>query len=251
MPRRTSSRVTAAGTARCYSACPGYPSRLTMATTERDYYELLGVAKDAPEPEIKRAFRRLARELHPDVSAAPDAGERFREVVEAYEVLSKSETRGLYDRFGHAGLRSGGFRPTPFDFGSLAAIFSAFFGDDGFGVATGARRARGADVAAEVEIELEEAASGVKRAVPIQVALVCEECSGDGIEPGETATTCEDCGGSGRIQHVARTGFGKFIRTQACPRCAGTGRIVDHPCRGCDGAGRVLEERALEIVIPR
>src|ERR671937_2539180 len=126
-----------------------------MSTTRRDYYELLGVAGDADEGEIKRAFRRLARALHPDVSEAPDAEERFREVVEAYEVLSKRETRELYDRYGHAGLRSGGFRPTPFDFGSLADIFSAFFGDDVFGVATGPRRTRGADIAAEVEIELE------------------------------------------------------------------------------------------------
>ena len=101
-----------------------------MAITGRDYYEVLGVARSATEADIKRAFRRLARELHPDVSDAPDADERFKEVVEAYEVLSKSETRELYDRFGHAGLRSGGFQPTAFDFGSLADIFSAFFGDD-------------------------------------------------------------------------------------------------------------------------
>ena len=221
-----------------------------MATTRRDYYEILGLERSASEAEVKRAFRQLARELHPDVSDAPDAGERFREVVEAYEVLSKSQTRGLYDRFGHAGLSSGGFRPTPFDFGSLADIFSAFFGDDVFGVATGRRRARGADVGAEIEIELEEAASGVRRAVPTEVALVCEECGGEGIEPGHSATTCEDCGGSGRLQHVSRTGFGEFIRSQGCPRCGGTGRIVDHPCRRCDGAGRVLEERSLEIEIP-
>src|SRR5439155_26905235 len=105
-----------------------------MATTEHDYYELLGVARDASEAEIKKAFRGLARELHPDVSEAPDAQERFREVVEAYEVLSKRETRELYDRFGHAGLRGGGFTPTQFDFGSLNDLFAAFFGDDLFGV---------------------------------------------------------------------------------------------------------------------
>src|ERR671914_2146773 len=144
-----------------------------MATTERDYYDVLGVARTASDREIKSAFRRLARELHPDVSEDPNADERFKEVVEAYEVLSKSETRQLYDRFGHAGLRSGGFRPTPFDFGSLADIFSAFFGDDVFGVATGARRARGADIAAELEISLEEAARGVTRAVPFRVAELC------------------------------------------------------------------------------
>src|SRR5436853_4370554 len=104
-----------------------------MATTDRDYYELLGVGRDASETEIKRAFRQLARELHPDVSQAPDADERFREVAEAYEVLSKSGTRELYDRYGHAGLRSGGFTPGQFDLGNLADIFSAFFGDDLFG----------------------------------------------------------------------------------------------------------------------
>ena len=221
-----------------------------MATTGRDYYEILGVARSAPEADIKRAFRRLARELHPDVSTEPDADERFKEVVEAYEVLSKSETRQLYDRFGHAGLRSGGFRPTPFDFGSLADIFSAFFGDDVFGVATGARRARGADIAAEIEISLEEAASGVTQSVPVQVAIPCAECGGDGVQPGTSASTCEDCGGTGHIQHISRTAFGEFIRSQACPRCQGTGRVIEHPCETCSGAGRVLEERSLDVEVP-
>src|SRR5919198_2911439 len=120
-----------------------------MATTHRDYYEILGVGRSAGETEIKKAFRRLARTLHPDVSGEPDAQERFREVVEAYEVLSKPETRELYDRFGHAGLRSGGFEPGRFDFGNLTDLFSAFFGDDLFGVTTSPRRSRGADLAAE------------------------------------------------------------------------------------------------------
>ena len=221
-----------------------------MATTGRDYYEILGVDRSAPDAEIKRAFRRLAREVHPDVSDAPDADERFKEVVEAYEVLSKSETRQLYDRFGHAGLRSGGFRPTPVDFGNLADIFSAFFGDDVFGAATGTRRARGADIAAEVEISLEEAATGVTRAVPVQVAVPCAECGGDGVQPGTSAATCPDCSGSGRVQQVSRTAFGEFIRSQACRRCGGTGRVVEDPCESCAGAGRVLEERALDIEVP-
>src|SRR5437870_12257006 len=125
-----------------------------MATTRRDYYEVLSVARGADDGEIKRAFRRLARELHPDVSSAPDAAERFREVVEAYEVLSKRETRDLYDRYGHAGLRGGGFTPTSFDLGSLSDLFAAFFGDDLFGVSSRPRRARGGDVAAQIEIEL-------------------------------------------------------------------------------------------------
>src|SRR5918994_3562765 len=134
-----------------------------MATTERDYYEVLGVSRDAGEAEIKKAFRGLARTLHPDVSDAPNAEERFREVVEAYEVLSKAETRELYDRYGHAGLRGGGYRPSQFDVGSLTDLFSAFFGDDLFGVTTRPRRSRGADVGAEIEIELVDAANGTSR----------------------------------------------------------------------------------------
>ena len=155
-----------------------------MATTERDYYEVLGVSRTASEADIKRAFRKLARELHPDVSDAPDAEERFRQVAEAYEVLSKSETRQLYDRFGHAGLRSGGFTPGHVDLGNLADIFSAFFGDDlfGGGGVRGRQRARGADVAAEVEITLAEAATGATRSVPIRVAVACERCGGSGAE---------------------------------------------------------------------
>ena len=156
-----------------------------MATTGRDYYELLGVGRDADEQEIKRAFRKLARELHPDVSEAPDAGERFREVAEAYQVLSNSETREVYDRYGHAGLRGGGFTPGSFDFGSLSDIFSAFFGDNLFGGGA-ARRARGADIAAEVEIELVEAARGATRDVPFRISVACDRCHGNGAEPGTT-----------------------------------------------------------------
>src|SRR5437870_12377339 len=143
-----------------------------MATTDRDYYELLGVGRQASEAEIKRAFRRLARELHPDVSDAPDAEERFKEVVEAYEVLSNSERREVYDRYGHEGLRSGGWAPT-FDFGSISDLFSAFFGDDVFGAGGGRRRARGADVVAEGEIELVEGARGVKRKVRFGGGAAC------------------------------------------------------------------------------
>ncbi|HXH96140.1 MAG TPA: DnaJ domain-containing protein, partial [Gaiellaceae bacterium] len=159
-----------------------------MATTDRDYYELLGVPRGASEADVKKAFRRLARELHPDVSDAPDAQERFREVVEAYEVLSKAETRELYDRYGHAGLRSGGFQPGHFDFGSLSDLFSAFFGDDLLGGRPG--RARGADLAATVEIELVDAATGTTREVPFQVAVQCEHCGGNGAEPGTDVTAC-------------------------------------------------------------
>jgi molecular chaperone DnaJ len=221
-----------------------------MATTERDYYELLGVARDASPDEIKRAFRRLARELHPDVSEAADADQRFREVVEAYEVLSNSERRNLYDRFGHAGLRSGGFRPSSFDVGDLSDLFSAFFGDDLFGVAGRAGRGRGADIAARVEIELAEVATGATREVPFQVAVTCSRCGGDGVEPGTPVTACPTCAGSGRLRQVSRSVFGEFVRTQACSACGGTGRRVEHPCEECHAAGRVLEERMLEVDIP-
>jgi molecular chaperone DnaJ len=221
-----------------------------MATTQRDYYEILGVSRSADAGEIKRAFRRLARDLHPDVSDAPDAPDRFKEVVEAYEVLSKSETRELYDRYGHAGLRGGGFAPTAFDFGSLSDLFSAFFGDDLFGVGGRARHARGGDVAVRVDVELVEAARGVKREVPFPVAVPCAACGGSGAAPGTSPVTCTTCGGSGRLQHVSRSAFGEFVRTQACSACGGAGQQIPDPCPTCDGEGRVVEERTLEVEIP-
>jgi molecular chaperone DnaJ len=221
-----------------------------MATTQRDYYEILGVDRGAAEGDIKRAFRRLARELHPDVSEAPDAQERFREVVEAYEVLSKRETRELYDRFGHAGLQGGGFTPTQFDFGSLNDLFAAFFGDDLFGVAGRQARSRGADLGVRVEIELAEAATGVKREVPFTVAVACAGCGGTGAAPGTSPVTCSNCGGSGRLQRVSRSAFGEFVRTQACPACRGAGQQIEKPCPDCNGEGRTVEERTLDVEIP-
>jgi molecular chaperone DnaJ len=224
-----------------------------VATTERDYYEVLGIRRSASDADIKRAFRQLARELHPDVSSAPDAEDRFREVVEAYEVLSKSETRDLYDRFGHAGLRSGGFTPGHFDFGSVSDIFAAFFGDELFGGVGGGRtrqRVRGADVAAEVEIELIEAATGVKQTIPFQIAAPCERCAGVGAEPGSSPVRCPACEGTGYLQQVSRGSFGRFVRTHACARCSGSGRIVEQPCQGCEGSGRVVAERSLDVEIP-
>ena len=218
-----------------------------MATTERDYYELLGVERGASEGEIKRAFRRLARELHPDVSDAPDAEERFKEVVEAYEVLSKPETRELYDRYGHAGLRGGGFQPGHFDFSSLSDLFSAFFGDDLLG---GRGRPRGADLSAVVEIELMDAATGTTRDVPFDVAVTCGRCGGNGAEPGTNVVTCETCAGMGRVQQVSRSVFGEFVRTSSCPTCGGTGRRIEVPCTACEGLGRVLEERTLSVTVP-
>ena len=223
-----------------------------MSTTERDYYEVLGVARDASEQEIKKAFRGLARRLHPDVSDEPQAEERFREVSEAYEVLSNAETRQLYDRFGHAGLRSGGFTPTHFDLGSLGDLFSAFFGDDLFGSATrgAAGRARGADVAAEVTVDLAEAARGVRVQVPVEIAVPCRTCGGNGVAPGTSPVTCQRCGGSGRLQQVSRSVFGEFVRSAACPACGGRGQVIEHPCEECRGAGRTVDERTLEVDVP-
>ena len=221
-----------------------------MATAERDYYELLGLSRGASETEIKKAFRRKARELHPDVSSEPDAQERFREVAEAYEVLSNAETRELYDRYGHAGLRRGGFTPSSFDIGNLTDLFAAFFGDDLFASAGGRRPARGGDLAVAVEIDLPEAATGVTRAVDVQVAVTCETCGGNGAEPGTQPVSCLRCGGTGALQQVSRSLFGEFVRTRPCPTCAGTGSIVESPCTACQGGGRTIERQQLEVEVP-
>ena len=205
-----------------------------MATAERDYYELLGVERSASDAEIKKAFRKLARELHPDVNGNADAQERFRAVAEAYEVLSDAERRKLYDQYGHAGLRRGGYAPSDFAFSNLSDIFSAFFGDDLFARNRGGR-ARGGDVGVAVAIELADAFTGVERAVEVEVAVTCEVCDGEGAEPGTERVTCQTCGGQGQLQQVSRSVFGEFVRTQACPTCSGAGtrcRDALHGVRG-------------------
>ncbi len=218
-----------------------------MAATETDYYELLGVSPTASDAEIKQSFRRLARELHPDVSEEPDAERRFREVAEAYEVLSDPERRALYDRFGKTGLRRGGFEPV-FDFGSLADVFAAFFGED-----IGASRqgsGRGGDVQAVVEIELEEAFTGVSVVVPVEVAAPCERCGATGAEPGTSTRRCSTCQGAGGIRTVSQNLFGQFVQQRTCPDCGGAGEVLERPCSECRGDGRVRRRRELDVEIP-
>jgi molecular chaperone DnaJ len=216
----------------------------------RDYYEVLGVSRDADETEIKKAFRRLARELHPDVNREPDAEERFKEAAEAYEVLSDVERRRTYDAYGQEGLRSGGFDPGA-GFGSIDDIFQAFFGGGGgFGFGGGRRAAAGGDVAIEVEVELAEVVTGAAREATYDVVAPCERCHGNGAEPGTPISTCERCGGSGELRAVARTPFGQMVRSAPCDACGGAGKVAETPCEVCIGAGRTQQSRTSKIEIP-
>jgi molecular chaperone DnaJ len=215
----------------------------------RDYYEVLGVSREASETEIKKAFRGLARELHPDVNSEPDAEDRFKEAAEAYEVLSDADRRRTYDAYGHEGLRSGGYDPGA-GFGSIDDIFQAFFGS-GFGFGGGGRRAAGGgDIAIAVEIELAEAATGVRREVTYDVVDACEQCHGNGAEPGTPITTCERCGGSGELRAVTRTPFGQMVRSAPCDVCGGAGKIPQTPCEVCNGSGRTRQSRTSTIEVP-
>jgi molecular chaperone DnaJ len=223
-----------------------------VALTEADYYELLGVSRSASDAEIKKSFRTLARELHPDVSSEPDADHRFREVAEAYEVLSDPERRALYDRYGKAGLKRGGYEPGFADFGSVADIFAAFFGEDLLGGGGGRQRTqRGGDVQAVVEIELEEAFAGAKVTVPLDVALPCERCNATGAEAGTSTRACPTCGGAGAVRSVSQNIFGQFVQQRTCPDCGGAGEALEQPCGDCGGEGRVVTRRQLEVDVPK
>jgi molecular chaperone DnaJ len=214
----------------------------------RDYYEVLGVSREASETEIKKAFRGMARELHPDVNNEPDAEDRFKEAAEAYEVLSDAERRRTYDAYGHEGLRSGGYDPGA-GFGSIDDIFQAFFGS-GFGFGGGRRAAGGGDVAVTVEIELAEVATGVRREVTYDAIGACEHCRGNGAEPGTPITTCERCGGAGELRQVTRTPFGQMVRSAPCDVCGGAGKIPQTPCEVCGGSGRTRQSRTSTIEVP-
>jgi molecular chaperone DnaJ len=222
----------------------------------RDYYEILGVPREADEATIKKSFRRLARELHPDVNAHdPQAEEKFKECAEAYEVLSDAERRRMYDSYGHEGLKSGGFAPNFEGFGSISDLFSAFFGQGGFDAAFGGTRVRGGavqggDVGQAVAIDLLEAARGTTVEVAYEVTTQCETCRGNGAEPGTPIVTCPKCRGQGQIQAVQRTRFGQMVRTALCDQCGGDGRVAEQPCHTCDGRGMLVGRRAVKVDIP-
>src|SRR4051795_5726370 len=218
-----------------------------MATRPRDPYEVLGVPRDADETQIKKAFRKLARELHPDVNRHdPDAEEKFKEAAEAYEILSDSERRATYDRYGHDGLRSGGFAPNFEGFGSISDLFDAFFGGGGggfggggfggMGGATGPTQGR--DIAVHADVTLAEAAAGTSVELSFEAIETCEVCKGNGAKPGTPIVTCERCGGVGVLQAVTRSPFGQVMRQTACDVCHGEGKVPSEPCERCDGRGR-------------
>ena len=221
----------------------------------RDLYDLLDVPRDADDKEIKKAFRKLARELHPDVNKHdPEAEEKFKEAAEAYEVLSDAERRAVYDRYGFDGLDSRGYRPTAGSFSSFADIFDAFFGGDPFGAAfgrgPGTGPVQGGDIAAEVEVSLEEAATGRTVEVPYEFVDKCPRCSGNGAEPGTPIDTCTPCGGSGELRSVTRTAFGQLVRAHVCDACGGEGRVPRNRCGECRGSGRKAVRKALEVEVP-
>ncbi len=220
-----------------------------------DAYELLGVPRTADETQIKKAFRKLARELHPDVNPDDSAAEaKFKEVAEAYEILSDPTRRATYDRYGYEGLRSGGYQPTDFGaFGGLSDILDAFFGGgEGGGFFGGGRGgpAAGGDVAPPRELDHAEAATGAGKELRYEVVARCSHCRGNGAEPGTPITSCERCGGAGRLQGVTRTPFGQVVRSVACDVCHGDGRVPEQPCAECEGRGRRVEERTLRVDIP-
>jgi molecular chaperone DnaJ len=221
----------------------------------RDYYEVLGVSRDASGAEVKKAFRSLARKLHPDVNKHdPDAEEQFKEAAEAYEVLSDRERRAVYDRYGHEGLRSGGFTSDFGDFSNLSDIFETFFGSsDPFGSFFGGGRpgpVPGDDIALTVEVSLEEVAQGASRELEFDAFVRCRKCHGNGAEPGTRIATCPTCGGTGQLQAVSRTAFGQLVRSRVCDHCGGDGRIAEQACDECEGQGRALEPRVLSVDVP-
>lgn len=218
---------------------------------KRDYYEVLGVDKNATESEIKKAYRTLARQYHPDVNKTPDAEEKFKEISEAYEVLSKPELRSRYDQFGHAGLSSTGGFDFDFDFSTnLGNIFDAFFGRRDTRRQKQRGPERGSDLRIDLEVPFMEAIFGAEKEIEINHLELCLKCHGEGLEPGTSRSTCGMCHGNGQIQQTSRTPFGSFTQIQTCPKCHGEGRIADNPCIECKGNGRIRKTKKLKIKIP-
>ena len=210
-----------------------------------DYYELLGVERGASDADVKKAYRKLAQQWHPDVNQDPEAHDRFKAINEAYQVLSDPERRQRYDLFGAAGAQA----ESGAGFGGFADIFDAFFG----GAAGGARRGRpaaGSDLRYDLRITFEEAILGTQKEIEFPVLARCETCGGNGAKPGTEPITCPQCNGRGEIRGVRNTMLGQMINVTTCPRCKGDGRVVERPCETCRGEGRVERKRTLQVTIP-
>jgi len=226
---------------------------------KRDYYEVLGVQRDATEADLKKAYRKLAKENHPDLNPGnAEAEARFKEINEAYEILSDSDKRSRYDQFGFAGVDpnygaggyGGGF-DGGFDFGDLGDIFGSFFGG-GFGGGTRPRNGpqRGESLRQGLTITFEEAAFGCEKEIVIDRVEQCDSCHGSGAEAGTSPETCSNCGGSGQVQQRRQTPMGVFATTGPCPRCGGKGKIIKSPCKDCGGSGQVRKRKTLKVNIP-
>ncbi|HEV3475435.1 MAG TPA: molecular chaperone DnaJ [Actinomycetota bacterium] len=215
---------------------------------ERDLYDVLGVSRDASQDEIKKAYRRLAREHHPDVNRDPDAERRFKEIGLAYETLSDPAKRRQYDMFGGQGLT-----PDMFSFGDLGDIFEAFFGPSPFGPRSGRRATRtaaGRDLHATVELTFEEAVFGTQKELRIETLQTCPRCHGSAAEPGTSPSRCTTCGGSGQVSDLRQSVFGTVMTARTCGTCRGTGEEIASPCRDCRGDGRIPQVRAVTIEVP-
>lgn len=222
----------------------------------RDYYEILGVSRDADKEEIKRAYRRLARKYHPDVNKESGAEERFKEINRAYEVLSEPDTRARYDRFGEAGVAGGvgvgGFQDMG-DMGGFADLFESFFSGFAGAGQTRSRRSgpvRGDDLRLDLKLDFREAVFGGEKEIRISHLETCEVCSGSGAKPGTRPRTCSTCSGSGQVRRVTRTPFGSFTQVSTCPTCNGTGQMIEEKCDACEGNGVRQVTKKLKITIP-
>ena len=220
--------------------------------TERDYYEVLGVVRDSSDAEIKRAYRKLAQQWHPDVNKDPTAPQRFKELNEAYQVLSDPQRRQAYDLFGRAGVASEGGFGAGFGagFGGFGDIFDAFFGGAATGTARRGRPAAGADLRYDLRITFEEAIKGTEKEIEFPVLERCDTCGASGAKPGTSPITCPQCNGRGEVRNVRQTMLGQMINVATCPRCRGEGRIIEQPCETCRGEGRVERRKKLRVTIP-